>query len=97
MMLKDGTKIKMDLAGDGSILSVKMKKPGSDEVINLDLKPDEFMDYMKNINDQIEISALLNRKTGKVIEVDENNKETSHVLKGEELKEIIDKLDKDKW
>jgi len=95
LMFKDGTKIKTDFAGDGSILSAKMKKPGSDEII--DLKPDEFMHYAKNNHDQIEASALLNRKTGKVIEVDENNKERSYTLEGEKLKEIIDRLDKDRW
>jgi len=95
LMFKDGTKIKTDFAGDGSILSAKMKKPGSDKPI--DLTPDEFMHYAKSNHDQIEASALLNRKTGKVIEVDENNKETSYTLEGKELKETINKIDKDEW
>jgi hypothetical protein len=95
MMFKDGTKIKADFAGDGSILSVKMKKPGSDKPI--DLKPDDFMSYVKNNHDKIEGSVLLNRKTGKVIEVDENNKESSYTLEGKELQETINKIDKDEW
>ena len=95
LMFKDDTKIKTDFAGDGSILSAKMKKPGSDKPI--DLTPDEFMHYAKNNHDQIEASALLNRKTGKVIEVDENNKERSYTLEGKDLKETINRIDNDEW
>ena len=96
MLFKDGTKIKSDFAGDGSILSAKMKKPGSNETI--DLTSEEFRNYYKNNLDKIEVTSFINRRTGEVSSVDRENKSVENiVLQGEKLKEVINTLENDEW
>jgi len=91
---KDGTRLKMDLDGANNILSIKMKKPDSDDVINL--TRDEFVNYFRANIGQQEGSFILNRITGQVAETDEY-KQSSYVIDNEKLKEAIDKLDSDEW
>jgi hypothetical protein len=94
LLFKDGTKIKIDMDGANNILSMKMKKPGSDKAINL--SPEEFKNYYRTNIAQQKGSVLLNRNTGKVIEI-EGDRERSYTLKDEELKEIINKINNDEW
>jgi hypothetical protein len=94
LLFKDGTKIKIDMDSANNILGIQMKKPGSDEAVNL--TPEEFGNYYKTNIAQQEGSVLLNRNTGKVIET-EGDKERSYTMKDEELKEIIKNIDEGKW